>query len=144
MRTPLRCGMEYPRYSRRKRIDEPGSPVRKGGVVHVWTDSRREDHGKTFSPHRFPLPSFLSFFLPFLLLFFLSSLSSFLPSFTPFSFGLLTTSSPSESVLHSSPSLSLSLSPSLPRPRLSTAESRPRGSRRSSSKSKLIVALNKN
>ena len=26
--------MEYPRYSRRKRIDEPGSPVRKGGVVH--------------------------------------------------------------------------------------------------------------
>ena len=36
MRTPLRCGMEYPRYSRRKRIDEPGSPVREGGVVHAY------------------------------------------------------------------------------------------------------------
>jgi len=34
--------MEYPRYSRRKRIDEPGSPVPEGGVVHPFsTESLR-------------------------------------------------------------------------------------------------------
>ena len=110
MRTPLRCGMEYPRYSRRKRIDEPGSPVREGGVVHVWTGSGREDHGKTFSPIGFPcLPSFLSSFLS-------SSCSSFPPFFLPFSppfsFGLLTTSRPWSQLCIHPLSIPLSLPPS--------------------------------
>jgi len=54
MKTPLRCGMEYPRYSRRKRVDEPGSPVRKGGVVHVTGPRNAEAHGRSyrlFMPH---------------------------------------------------------------------------------------------
>jgi len=48
--------MEYPRYSRRKRIDEPGSPVRKGGVVHldyvIGASRARRDRSQIFSDFR--------------------------------------------------------------------------------------------
>ncbi|MFP3219960.1 MAG: hypothetical protein RXR41_02255 [Candidatus Marsarchaeota archaeon] len=45
------------KYSRRKRIDEPGSPVRKGGVVHRNRDlSEKSCSSPERKPYRKPLP----------------------------------------------------------------------------------------
>ena len=35
------------KYSRRKRIDEPGSPVRKGGVVHLRQERKDQGYAQT-------------------------------------------------------------------------------------------------